>query len=102
MVVAKAKAVYEKLAKERQRASGGKHKAVMANLPQPDKGAARDKMGKARGIEYEKKRAKERQKQHGGTAPGKNTGGKPATSDSGKSRDKMGKALGVSGRSKGR
>ncbi len=44
--------------------------------------------------------AKERQKVHGGTAPGKqkNTCGKVSTSDSGKSRDKAGKAMNVSGK----
>ena len=42
--------------------------------------------------------AKERQKTHGETAPGKtkNTGGKSTTSDSGKARDKAGEAAGVS------
>ena len=45
--------------------------------------------------------AKERQKEHGGTAPGKskNTGGKSATSDEGKARDKAAKATGASPRS---
>jgi hypothetical protein len=45
--------------------------------------------------------AKERQKQHGGTAPGKqaNTGGKCTTSDSSKARDAAGAAVGVSGKS---
>jgi hypothetical protein len=42
--------------------------------------------------DYHDERAKERQKEHGGTAPGKNTGGKPSTSDSGKARDAAGKA----------
>jgi len=44
--------------------------------------------------------AKQRQRDHGGTAPGKrgNTGGKVATSDNGKARDAAGKACGVSGR----
>jgi len=45
-------------------------------------------------------KAKQRQKEHGGTAPGKtkDTSGKSATSDVGKSRDKVAKQLGVSGR----
>lgn len=46
--------------------------------------------------------AKERQREHGGTAPGKkNTGGKLSTSDngdSGKARDKAAEELGISGR----
>ena len=42
--------------------------------------------------------AKERQKEHRGTAPGKNTCGNVSTSDSGKSRDAAGKAVGVSGK----
>lgn len=43
--------------------------------------------------------AKERQRKHGGTAPGrKNTGGKVATSVRGKSRDHAAKALGTSAR----
>ena len=50
--------------------------------------------------EYYDKAAKERQKDHGGTAPGKgkNTSGKLTGSD-GDARDAAGKALGVSGRS---
>lgn len=44
------------------------------------------------------KLAKERQREHGGTAPGKNTCGKSATSDSGKARDQAGAAVGVSGK----
>jgi len=50
---------------------------------------------KARAI-YDKE-AKERQKEHGGTAPGKITGGKVTISDFGKARDAVGKAVGVSG-----
>ncbi|MCE5268909.1 MAG: hypothetical protein LLG00_13605 [Planctomycetaceae bacterium] len=47
--------------------------------------------------DYYDKQAKQRQKEHAGTAPGKNTGGKSTTSDSGKARDAAGKAVGVSG-----
>ena len=45
-------------------------------------------------------RAKERQKEHGETAPGKskNTGGKFSTSDKGKSRDRVAEQLGISGK----
>jgi hypothetical protein len=49
----------------------------------------------------EKPAAKERQKEHGGTAPGKrkrNTGGKFPQVISGKSRDKVGSAVGTSGK----
>ena len=44
----------------------------------------------ARRKEIYANRAKERQKKHGGTAPGKkkNTGGNDATTDTGKARDK--------------
>lgn len=42
--------------------------------------------------------AKERQKEHGGTAPGKNTCGKVTTSESSRSRDALGKQFGISGR----
>jgi hypothetical protein len=44
--------------------------------------------------------AKERQKEHGGTAPGKAaiTCGNVSTSDLGRSRDKAGEAVGVSGK----
>lgn len=44
-------------------------------------------------LPWFEKEAKERQRQHAGTAPGKgrNTGGKNATSDSGKARDKAAK-----------
>jgi ParB family chromosome partitioning protein len=41
--------------------------------------------------------ARERQRQHGGTAPGKHSG-KVSTSDNGRSRDKIGRIVGVSGR----
>ncbi len=51
-------------------------------------------------LEIEKTKAKQRQKEHGETAPGKpkNTGGKISTSDKGKSRDKAAEGLGRSGR----
>src|SRR6266852_6648709 len=45
----------------------------------------------------EKAAAKERQRKHGGTAPGKHSG-KVSTSDAGKTRDKVGAFAGVSGR----
>jgi len=47
-----------------------------------------------------KKAAKERQRVHGGTSPGKaaNTGGNNAISDSGKARDQAAKLVGVSPR----
>src|SRR5712691_984451 len=45
----------------------------------------------------EKAAAKERQRKHGGTAPGKHSG-KISTSDAGKTRDKVGAFAGVSGR----
>ncbi|MEN6404838.1 MAG: hypothetical protein ABFC77_00045 [Thermoguttaceae bacterium] len=48
--------------------------------------------------DYYDKQAKERQKEHGKTAPGKNTSGKVTGSDSGDARDAAGKAIGVSGR----
>lgn len=51
--------------------------------------------------ELEKPAAKLRQREHGGTAPGKgrNTGGNlPQVTDAGKTRDKVAKTLGVSGR----
>jgi ParB-like chromosome segregation protein Spo0J len=53
--------------------------------------------GRARDLYDEA--AKERQKEHGHTAPGKtrNTGGNVTTSDSSKARDAVGKAVGVSG-----
>ncbi len=41
--------------------------------------------------------ARERQRQHGGTAPGRHSG-KISTSDAGKMRDKIGKFAGISGR----
>lgn len=51
-------------------------------------------------LKIEKAKAKQRQKEHGGTAPGKtkDTGGKITTSDKGKSRDKVAEQLGVSGK----
>src|SRR6266498_4676640 len=45
----------------------------------------------------EKAAAKERQREHGGTAPGKHSG-KVSTSDAGKVRDKIGKFAHISGR----
>lgn len=50
MVAARARELYDQQAKERQRASGGNHKqkAVVENLPQPDR--ARDAAGKAVGV----------------------------------------------------
>lgn len=50
--------------------------------------------------ELEGPAAKERQKSHGGTAPGKakNTCGNISTSVNGPTRDKIGRAYGVSGR----
>jgi ParB-like chromosome segregation protein Spo0J len=45
----------------------------------------------------EKTAAKERQRQHGGTAPGKHSG-KVSASDAGKTRDKIGKFAGISGK----
>jgi Domain of unknown function (DUF4326)/ParB-like nuclease domain len=52
MVGGRAKALYEKQAKERQKASGGDRKSVRDNCPQPieDKGRARDKAGEAVGV----------------------------------------------------
>lgn len=56
----------------------------------------------AKARDYYDKQAKERQKDHGGTAPGKpkeNTCGNVASSDRGpQSRDQAGKAVGVGGR----
>lgn len=51
-------------------------------------------------AEYEKAKAKERQQEHGRTAPGKSkdTGGNISTSESAKSRDAIGARVGVSGR----
>jgi len=51
-------------------------------------------------LKIEKAKAKQRQKEHEGTSPGKtkNTGGKFTTSDKGKSRDKVAKQLGISGK----
>jgi hypothetical protein len=52
MVGGRAKSLYEKQAKERQKASGGDKKTVRDNCPQPieDKGRARDKAGEAVGV----------------------------------------------------
>jgi hypothetical protein len=53
-----------------------------------------------RARKYFDRRAKKRQKEHGGTAPSKpkeNTCGKIATSDSTRARDEAGQAFGVSG-----
>ena len=63
------------------------------------KGGAGSAMVADKAREYYDKAAKERQKEHGGTAPGKqkNTSGKLTGSD-GDARDAAGKALGVSGR----
>ena len=48
---------------------------------------------------YEKAAAKERQRQHGGTAPGRRKqSGKPSTND-GRTRDRIGAVAGLSGRS---
>jgi ParB-like chromosome segregation protein Spo0J len=46
----------------------------------------------------EKAAAKERQRRHSGTAPGKKHSGKISTSDAGKVRDKIGNFAGISGR----
>ena len=53
LVGARARELYDRQAKERQRASGGDRtskKAVPANLPEPLKGDARDQAGKAVGV----------------------------------------------------
>jgi excisionase family DNA binding protein len=52
MVAARAREVYDRAAKERQRASGGDHKkkAVPANLPEPPRSDSRDVAGKAVGV----------------------------------------------------
>ena len=58
-------------------------------------------MAAARAREIFDERAKKRQKEHGGTAPGKakNTGGNVSTSvEAAKARDEAGKAFGVSGK----
>jgi ParB-like chromosome segregation protein Spo0J len=55
-----------------------------------------------RAIEpVEQAAAKERQRRHGGTAPGKHSG-KISTSDAGKVRDKIGKFAGISGKTLGK
>jgi hypothetical protein len=109
MVGARARAYYDKMAKERM-ANGG-HKAGRgrpaekgkAKLPDPLRAPqSRDQAGKAVGVSGRMidKLAKERQRNHGNTAPGKekNTCGKTSTGDSGQSRDQAGKAVGgVSG-----
>jgi len=50
--------------------------------------------------EIEKVKAKQRQKEHGGTAPGKekDTSGNISQSDTGRARDKVGEKIGVSGK----
>jgi ParB-like chromosome segregation protein Spo0J len=55
----------------------------------------------ARARELYDQQAKERQREHAKTAPGKskNTGGKSTTSEEGKSRDLAGRVVGVSGKS---
>ena len=52
MCAARAREIYEKQAKDRQRASGGDQskKAVVENLPQPEATKARDAAGKAFGV----------------------------------------------------
>ena len=72
------------------KAHGTNHKAVA----QAEKILAEHPEKAAEIREIYDRQAKERQKEHGGTAPGKekNTGGKFATSDSGKARDKAGEA----------
>ena len=55
MVAARARELYDRLAKERQQASGGdrrsgKHKSVPVNLPEPIAGDARDQAGKVMGV----------------------------------------------------
>lgn len=52
MCAARARDIYEREAKERQKASGGDQskKAVPENLPEPKKGDARDAAGKAFGV----------------------------------------------------
>lgn len=49
MVAARVRAIYDKQAKERQRAAGG-NKSVPANLPEAPKADARDLAGKAVGV----------------------------------------------------
>jgi hypothetical protein len=63
-------------AKARQAASGGKGRIASGKLPQAIKGRARDKA-----------EAKARQREHGGTAPGKHSR-QIAGSDKGEARDK--------------
>jgi hypothetical protein len=51
MIAARAREMYDRQAKERQRASGGDHKkAVPEKLPEPVKGDSRDLAGKAAGV----------------------------------------------------
>lgn len=54
MVGARARSLYDRQAKERQKASGGDRKttkSVVVNLPQPnDSGKARDQVGKVVGV----------------------------------------------------
>ena len=42
--------MFEEQARERQSKAGGDHKALMANLPQADKGTARDQAAAAVGV----------------------------------------------------
>ena len=55
MIGARARAEYDRQAKERQRASGGDRKSagaksVQVNLPEPIKSQARDEVGKTVGV----------------------------------------------------
>ena len=74
---------------------------ISANLHRRHLDHAQYSMVGARSLEVYEKRAKERQREHGGTAPGKkNTGGQKSTSVSGKSRDEAGVAVGVDGKAR--
>jgi hypothetical protein len=87
MVGARARTIYDRQAKERKREGGknagrGRPQQVPDNCPEPNSGDSRDKLGAMFGVtgkaldDCEKPKAKARQRDHSGTAPGrKNTSG---------------------------